>query len=160
MEKIENKTANAILEKKIDIVVKGKTYKVSPASIATLIQVSSLLSKMPYIDANAENYFHETLRTARDCDVLGDIAATLILGVQREKGWFSKWFLIPSSKLKFKRLCLDLLDLTPKQLKDLISKLLKTLEIIDFFGLTISLSEVNLLKPTKEVVKTQVSGQL
>lgn len=155
---MEEKVANAILEKEIQIDINGKSYKVKPHSVATLIEVSRLIAKMPYINGNVDYFLQETLRTARECQILGDIVATLVLGVQR-KTWFNKWLFRSAKEMKFKKISEEILQLTPSKLRELVSKLLSTLEITDFFGLTISLSEVNLLKPTKEVGKTTASGQ-
>ena len=43
-------------------------------------------------------------------------------------------------------------NMRPSVLFDVVVKRLNTLEIKDFFGITTSLSEANILKPTKEVV--------
>ena len=151
MGKIENKAASSILEKEIKVDVLGKEYSVKPVSVATLIEVSRLISDLPYIDSKVDNILAETLRTARDCKVLGEIAATLILGVRRKRS-FLKFFFESIEEVQFKNLSETILHMTPKQLNKLLTILITTMEIGDFFGLTTSLSEVNLLKPTKEVV--------
>lgn len=151
MDKIEARTANTILEKQFEVDVNGKKYSVSPISVATLIEVSRLIYEMPWIDSRAENIITETLRTARDCGVLGKIVATLILGVKRKKVSLFRFLLAPIENGRFKKLENSVLQLTPNDLSKLIIVLLASMEMADFFGLTTSLSEVNLLRPTKEV---------
>lgn len=54
----------------------------------------------------------------------------------------------------------DILDaLSPKNLHETLVDILTEMEIVDFFSITASLIEVNLLKATKEAVTT-ASGQL
>ena len=82
----------------------------------------------------------------------------MILGaIRKNKSFIQKYIY----SIKLKRLSEEILQLSPKQLNNMITKLLGNLEIGDFFGLTTSLSGINLLKPTKnqEVGKTQVFGQ-
>lgn len=155
---IEEKVTNTILEKETEIKVCKTKYQVSSPSVATLIEVSRLIAKLPFIDGNAENFFAEALRNAKDCEVLGDIAATLILGY-KPKPKLRGWFYITRRELKYRKLKTEILEMSPKGLNKLISNLLARMEISDFFGLTISLSEVNLLKPSKEMGETTASGQ-
>lgn len=155
---IEEKVTSTILDKETGVKVSKTMYKVSSPSIATLIEVSRLIAKLPFIDGNAENFFAEALRNAKDCEVLGDIAATLILGY-KPKSRFRNLFYITKRELKYRKLKVEILNMSPKDLNKLISNLLAKMEISDFFGLTISLSEVNLLKPSKEMGETIASGQ-
>ncbi len=145
---VERKVADTILEKTEQVEVGGVMYDVAPPSTATLIRVSELVASMPYIDVNTRNILHETLRVAKDLEVLGEIAATLILGVKKER---SKLFdILPKrKKVTVKQLTGEILALTPQEMRDIISKRLEKMEVGFFFGISISLSEVNLLKPTK-----------
>ena len=49
-------------------------------------------------------------------------------------------------------------DMTPKELHNLAARLLQRSQVADFFGLTTFLSEINLLRQTREV-GTTASGQ-
>jgi len=77
---IESKTAEAILERKKQITIGDQTYEVAQPTMATLILVSELVSQLPQTRMDPENILTETLRVAKDCRILGDIIAVLILG--------------------------------------------------------------------------------
>ncbi len=174
METIEEKTAAAILEKATDkITVGGGEYSIAPPTTGTLILVSGLVSTMPAVSKNAKNALYEILSTAKDLSVIGKIAATLILGAKRikenrkavrtETEYVKRWSWrrlrtveaartkateVPEVDLLAERL-LDEVDI--RTLNGIIVKSLGKSQFGDFFVLTTSLSEVNLLRRTKEV---------
>lgn len=49
-------------------------------------------------------------------------------------------------------------DITPRELLNLAARLLQRSQVADFFGLTTFLTEINLLRQTREV-ETTASGQ-
>ena len=173
---IESKVKQTILQDATEIIIGGKAYQVAPPSVATLICVSEEVSKLPHIRLEAEKVVDEVLSVAKDCRPLGNIIAILILGAKGltetckavetvEKRRF--WGLIRSveqvevetvidHKATLARTILE--DLSPSQLKSLTGQLLSKMEIGHFFGLTTSLIEANLLRPTREV-GTTASGQ-
>lgn len=164
---IENEAAGAILQRPQEVIVDGVSYKVAPPTPATIILASEAISRMPYIAPQPQNVIVEVLRTAKDCRVVGEIAAILILG---EKGIEVPEYRVETSLFGLirRRVCKNrktelakslLSTMTNKELADLIGMLLGTSEVSDFFGLTASLAEINLLKPTKEAVETTASGQ-
>ncbi|MCC8154804.1 MAG: hypothetical protein LIP01_11765 [Tannerellaceae bacterium] len=167
METTESEVAGAILEKDKIVKVGGKEYEVAPPSIATLILVSELASQMPALRPvkTEEDILNETLRIAKDCRMLGEIPAVLILGAKGLQEEITKtWFfgLIRRKKIvdKKKELAEHLLkNLTPKEIAKLTVEVLRLMHVHHFFGLSTSLSEINLLKPTKEVEKMTASGQ-
>lgn len=144
---IESKVASAILQRPKVIFVGKKKYKVSKPSTATILLVSEAISQLPQEKLDANNLLYESLRIGKDCAPLGRIAAILIVGAK-------KYNAIRVNRLA-RRL---LLDLSPKELNALVANLLGTQEIGDFFGLTTSLIEVNIMKP-KKAIGTTVSGQ-
>lgn len=79
---IEEKVAETILQKDIEVTVGGKKYKAAPASTATLILASEAVSRLPEINLDPEKVVEESLSVARECRPLGDIAAILILGAK------------------------------------------------------------------------------
>lgn len=174
MESIEKKVTDAILQRaSTSIEIEGKTYPIAPATPATLILVSELVADMPEISTDSENLLFETLRTAKDCIVIGDIVATLILGAKRvnEKNivtvpyryqtmcfsWKKmRWVTVYKTAMKemtelayLSNLILE--NCSPAVLSEVISKRLIDMGISDFFGLTTSLSAANLIKRTREV---------
>ena len=164
---IEQKTAAAILEKPVEIVIGGKTYQAAPPSTATLILVSEAVSQLPKIALDAEKIVEETLSVAKDCRILGEIVAILILGAKniteikktpqiKEKRYL--WGLIRVKKTveveevinRKEALAREVLEeLSPRELNNTVTSLLSSMNIADFFGLTTFLTEVNLLHQRK-----------
>ncbi len=176
MEKtIEQRVAETILQKPTEIKVGGKTYTAAPPSIATLILVSEAVSRLPHLKLDDQDIVRETLSVAKDCRILGDIAAILILGarqvneqvikVQTEEkrvlwGLFRrkrKTSVITDRKTELSKEILE--ELSPSQMHQLITQLLAGLDLGDFFALTTFLTEVNLMRQTKVETKTTVFGQ-
>ena len=164
---IEGKVAAAILEKKMgSIEIGGKTYDIAPPSVATLILVSELVSTLPIVErVPNEKIFNSVLHHARHFKALGDICAVLILGAKglteeveetherRVWGIFNKKYTIRRTidrQSELARLILE--EVRPSVLFDVIVKRLKDMELGSFFSITTSLSEANILKPTREVV--------
>lgn len=151
--------------------IDGREYTIDRPRVRTLITVSELISRLPEVNVGVETtekMVMESLRAAKDCDILGDIAAVLILGAkhlteEREivrKALFGlirykKTVVIDARKELADKL---LLELGCDELKSLITECLVHLQTPSFFALITSLYEVNLLKPTGEV-KTTASGQ-
>ena len=174
METIEKKVADAILEKATDtITIEGNEYPIAPPTTGTLILISELVSTMPIVNKDAKNALYEILCTAKDLSVIGKIAATLILGAKRikerrtaiktEAEQYTRWSwrkmrtvtmtkTTTTEALEADLLAERLLDeVDIKTLSDIVVKCLGKSQFGDFFVLTTSLSEVNLLKRTKEV---------
>lgn len=164
---IESKVAAAILEKPIaTIELEGVKYNIAPPSISTLILVSEIVSTLPQVDdVPNDKIVYSALHHAKDFKQLGDIVAVLILGAKgltdtvTRKVVKKRFFgLIKSEteetvtidrKADLAKIVLD--NIRPSVMLNIIVRRLNDLEIGDFFGITTSLSETNLLKPTKEV---------
>lgn len=82
---IEQTVAETILEQPFEVKVGEKSYQVASASTATLILVSEAISQLPHIALDTEKVVEETLSVAKDCRILGDIAAILILGAEHHR---------------------------------------------------------------------------
>ena len=158
---IEQKVAGAILGKRKEVFIGGKEYEIAPPSIATLILVSEAISRLPRQDFNPENIVQESLNYAKHSRILAEIVAIIILGAKRclgrEKGhqdqckWSLKRLFIRRKYLKCVERLTDeiVFNLSPRELNELFAKVLKTMELSDFFGLTTFLNEINLLQQTK-----------
>jgi hypothetical protein len=172
METIEKRVAGAILQEPSGkLTINGQTYEVAPPSIATLISVSSLVQELPKTDRDA-GVLSEVLRTAKDSKVIGEIAATLILGAKRIRerrmvrvripakrkwNWRRLSFTDQTQKETTELQCLSetiLDEVPPKELSELIGKRLIDMQVGDFFALTTSLSEIRMTKSTREVDPT------
>lgn len=177
-ESIESRVSKTVLQQREEITVGDETIEVAPPSTATLILVSEETAKLPHIKLDSENIAGEVLYVAKDCRVLGDIVAILILGAKNLVE--HKKILVKNEKRRLFGLIKEiheeeteitinhkailakklLEDITPRELHNLTVRLLKALQIADFFGLTTSLIEVNLIRQTREVEKeTTASGQ-
>lgn len=169
MKKAESKVAETILQKTQEVTIGNQTYLVAPPSTATLILVSELVAQMPQIELNTQEIMSESLRIAKDCKVLGDIVAVLILGAknitkQMVKVRMYRFFgLIPcfeeveidNQKILAKEI---LEDVPPIELNTIVQKLLSGLDTAFFFSVSSFLIGVNLTKPTKQEETIQ-SGQ-
>jgi hypothetical protein len=113
----------------------------------TLIEVSRLINKYPSIERERGNEVNQMLRIAKDAEPLGMIVATLITGY--EKGTI-RGFLDDIRRKQLARYILN--NNSCKEVSEALVVLLAKLEIVDFFGITTSLSKINLTKKTKEVV--------
>jgi len=166
MEKtIEQKVAEAILQKEVKVKVGDKKYTAAPPSTATLILVSEAVSRLPHIKLDPDNVVGECLSVAKQCRELGDVAAILLLGARHindtvrtqqteEKRYL--WGLIRRRRTVIREesqkdaVAREVLEtLTPSELNTLIAQLLQGMELGDFFGLTTFLTEINLLRQTK-----------
>lgn len=151
----EQKVATAILEKSIgSIKAGGKTYEIAPPSTATLILISEIVSTLPVIEkVPKEQIVYSVLHNAKNFKALGDMAAVLVLGAKRIKKRRLFGLLRGNGEKVKRRLAKEILeDMSPSKLSECIVERLTSMEVVDFFAITTSLSEANLLKPTKEVV--------
>lgn len=167
---LEQQVCDTILQRKTtSLEIEGITYEMPAPTPATIMMVSAEVHKMPRIQQNPKSILNEALRTAKDCEALGRIAAILILGAKRinenrkvVKSETCKWnwrklrFITKQeieSELDFvARHILE--ELTPATINETITKRLMEMQVGDFFGLTTSLSAINILERTKEVEPT------
>lgn len=169
-ETIESRVASVILEKPTRTInINGKEYAIGAPSLATLILVSEIISTLPIVEKTEddEKRTYSVLHYAKDFRSLADIAAILILGAKnlietREKKVIKKYLfgLIKKEKKvvetidKKALLAKEILyNVSPSELFRTIIEKLKENEVGIFFVITTSLSEANLLKPTREVEK-------
>ncbi len=162
---IEQIVADTILERPIDsIEIEGELYKVASPTIGTLIKVSELISQLPAVPADAkdEDARFIALAFAKDYALLCDIVAVLILGeADSEPHWGWIEARTPILKLPYKRRAY--IDkraklaaairkaMRPSAIWEIFIKRLNMMEVGYFFGITTSLSEINLMRPTRGV---------
>lgn len=167
---IEQQVADAILQKATtSIEIDGHTFEVAPPTPATLILVSAITSEMPAIDKKTDNILFETLRTAKNAEAIGKIAATLIIGAKRIRE--NKQIVVATKKRwNWRKMCYIkedetmtelefvtraiLEEVSPANLSQVISQRFLDMQVADFFGLTTSLSEINITRRTREVEET------
>lgn len=173
---IESKVAATILQQPIEVNIGSEVYNVAPPSVATLILASEAAARMPQISLDEKKIIDEALAVARYCRPIGEFAAILILGAKSQNGIREVEERQPRRVLGIRcghrtvkrqeeydakqELAARLLeDLTPRELYQLIARLLQQMQIGDFFGVTTFLTEINLLRPTKVDEKTTASGR-
>lgn len=167
-ETLESKAARTVLQMQEKVNVGAKEYSIAPPSVATLILMSEEISMMPQISMSAENIVSEVLLNAKDCRRIGDILAVAILGAKglksKEKSVRRSFFglrteIIETEVDRKAELSREILEeCSPKDLNDILIKILKNMQLSDFFGLTVSLTGINLLRKTKET-GTTASGR-
>ena len=179
--------ADAILQEPIVVTIDGTRYEVAQPTIATLIKASKYISYLPAFDIEATDVLSEVLRNAKDCKIIGKIVATLILGARRlaENRIVSHTRYVVKAKKKHwwqlrktaddictvkETITLREVDwlasvvserMSIVELRDLLITLLGSMQVADFFGITISLSATSLTKPNEEMGKSDaVRGAL
>lgn len=166
---IEQKTADAVLQRQKKITIGDSEYTIGKPSVATVIMLSELVSQLPPMTTdNGTTVLKEVLRTAKDTRLFGRIVAVLILGAkqviaeeQKTSQKSKKWLFWRN---KHKNLVEEItekaiLNLSPSEMSEIITDCLNNLEIGAFFVLTTSLRANNILKPTKSEVVTNPTTQ-
>lgn len=155
---IEQFVAETILQDSTVINIAGKDYTVAPPSVATLIEASALISRIPDLIIDEDkDIMSSVLANAHKCDFLGDLAAVLILGKRNLKGVKKSLFGLLKRPVDNKEILSKIIleQMDAEELQKLIVELLQRMKVSFFFSTTIFLKEVNMIKPTKE---TTASG--
>ncbi len=151
MDTLESKVAKTILQEKTEVKVGKDTFEAAQPTIATLIEVSKLISKLPAIQMDSENLLFESLSIAKDTELIGDIIAMLIVGAQApQKIKINLFKYFSKAERKRKRLARKILfEMTPSEVNTTLILLLSGMNIDFFFGIITSLFEVNLLRQSR-----------
>lgn len=170
--KIEQQVASAILERKVaTIEIEGNRYDIAPPTLATLILVSEIIATFPVVNRNEikpEDRIYSALHNARHYRRVGEMLGVLILGAKniyehreikiKRKGLFRIFRRKKRTTQRVNRAVelgnAIMQNVRPSLIYDLIVKLLQQNEIASFFAITTSLSEANIIKPTKAEVVT------
>lgn len=155
---IENKTTDAILEKKLSVTINGKAYEVAPPSMATLMLVSKELSVLPK-QKLTEEVFYEAFKNAIHGTAIARAFATVVLGakkVEKKQSIIGKFL---GKSTPFEKLTKEVLHSEIAELLKHYLKVMNTMQVQDFFMLITFLTEINLTKPTKKVIETTASGR-
>ena len=159
---LEQQVCDTILQRKTtSLEIEGRTYEIPAPTPATIMMVSAEVHKMPRIQQNPKSILNEALRTAKDCEALGRIAAILVLGAKRinenhkvvrseRRKWNWRKFRFTTEQETES----IMEELKPSTLNETITQRLMEMQVGDFFGLTTSLSAINTLEATKEVEQT------
>lgn len=165
---IEQRVAAAILEKATNsIEIGGEVYPLGDPCMATLILVSELISTMPIVEkVPKEQIVYSALHYAKDFKSLGELCAILVLGAghlteEREITEYERFLGVFRRKV-VRKVVIDKkaslareisLNVRPSVVFNCIIQRLQDMEVAHFFSIITSLSEANILKPTREVEK-------
>lgn len=174
---IEGRVADTLLQQPEKVAIGDREYDVAPPSIATLVMASKYISQLPQVRLEKENVLGEVLSVAKDCAVIGDILAVLILGARHcqetvaerttrpKRGLpglfgFTETVVVERVVDRKSELATEIMEvLQPREAYAICARLIQNLQIADFFGLTTFLIEINLLNRTRKVEETTASGQ-
>lgn len=157
---IEKRVEKVILEEPTEIEIGGLTFEVPPVTFATLIMFSEVVSDVDLPDydlgEDGDGTWKVAIREAGKAEVIADALAVLILGAKRIKEE-RYWHEYKRGKMTREKLRGHiLLNSTPREALLTLMLLIKEMYLGDFFALTTSLAEINLLKPKKtEVVEKE-----
>lgn len=154
---IERRTEEVILQTPRRILIGHRTYRVAQPTAATLIMLSAEISELSTgIVADKElDIFTRTFRYAKDCEGVGRVAATMLVGAWLTQfGGIGRWLCRWRVRRKARRL---LAAHSSATLNAAVTTLMREMQVADFFALTAFLAGVNITKPTK--AETTVSGQ-
>ena len=171
MDTVEKQVSDTILQEPYNIDLGGKTYTIARPTSGTIIEVSKYISKLPiapFIKGNDEVLTY-ILAYAKDCEMIGDIAATLILGrknlIETKEVVKKKWFgLIKNVEIveidNRKRLSKELLDnCSNEELLKLISEALGMQHVAFFLSIITTLNEAKIIMAKKKAgTKKKPSG--
>ncbi len=152
---IEEQVASTVLQEKKRIKVGAYSFDVAPPTLATLILASKCISKIPIREFD-KNITEEVFANAEDCEAFSELASILIIGAKRPSFWERFPIISYFAKRKQRKLAKRIQNqLSLKEVFLLIQAILKEMEFEYFFALTTFLSDINLLKKTREVVDTK-----
>lgn len=166
----ENKTADTILQKEVEVKAGGKTYTIARPTLATLIEVSRYTSRLPKAtEINTEDWLPYILSCAKDFGtLLSDIAAVLILGagnisivkkkVLKSKFlWFKRFEETEASNVE--ELSRELRNnASCSEINEIVNAGLSYQGIGFFLSSIISLSAANVMERTKNETEAIASG--
>lgn len=157
-ETIEKQTASTLLQKPVEVNIGGRKVRAPQPTLETLVSVSERISELPTDMTAGEdgNVFVLTLRHAKEYKTVADIIATMLIPTRIKRYSLLSWVYT----LRYRRMVRRLrYTVSPSQMQEICTKVLQTMQIGDFFGLTTFLAGINLTKATKVENSTTASGQ-
>lgn len=153
---VEQKVADTILQRPDIIRIGEREIVVAKPTTASLIMASAAASKMPRVNINGSDIISEMLRVGKDCNVIGEVLACLIVEAKGSTGSAEERLNYENKIKETSSILLE--ECSPSKLEEIALQLLQTSEVSHFFGLSTFLIDVNLTKATREV-ETTASGQ-
>ena len=163
--KTEQKVADALLERKIQVKVGAKVYEAPAPTLGTLVMVSELIAELPELETKED--VAAIFRNIRHSGLIARICAIFIIGAKAVKNEQISSENKLRNLLRFRgpRTAVDALaeeildNCTPADTSRIVANLTEASNLEDFFQLSTFLQEVNLTKPTKVEKETTASGR-
>lgn len=164
----EERVASTLLQEKRVVELGGRRFTVAPPSVATLVRLSAVVSRLPRFgegagdggaaeqgaQARGERMLQEVLARAEGCAAVGDAVAVLLLGA---KGYARRrWWRRRSEGARLGAWLLE--HAGPRELFNAFAQLVWQMQVADFFAFTAFLHEANLLRGKAET-KTTACGR-
>lgn len=166
---IENKTADTILQKPIELKVGGNVYYVAKPTLATLIEVSRCISMLPKVGKIDNNEVIPFIlsNASKYGRILAHIAAILIVGIGNDKKtsknknkWKIRWFQKKKRQSKIDLMTEEIMNnASCKEISEIISGALSYQGIGFFLSTIISLSGANVIEKTKSETEATALGE-
>lgn len=165
---IEQRTADEILQQPSSITVNGVEYRIPPVTLATLILASKEISRLPDKAMDSTNVVFESMARAEEYRPVADMLAVLMLGSkglterrrERRSLLFGLFHIDREAEVDRKSELSNRImeEWSFGQMYSVFKDIVRRMRLRDFFALTVSLAEVNMLRQTRETVTT-ASGQ-
>lgn len=162
----EERVAAALLQAPEEVELGGRRFRVAPPSVATLVRLSAVVSRLPRFEAGAasaggedaeargERMLQEVIARAEGCAAVGDAVAVLVLGA---RGYDARrWWRRRSEGARLGAWLLA--RATPRELFNAFARLVWQMQVADFFAFTAFLQEANMLRG-RAGTRTTASGQ-
>lgn len=163
---MEQQVSETILQQRQSVKIGETTYRVAPPSFATLILFSSFVSQLPKEELSTQTPIASLLSQGEKLENICKAMASVILGAKefhkeinysqeaKKSFWciFSKKKTTKNTQTKGEFLTEKILHLDISEVSKIFIELLNLMKLHDFFQLTTSLIEMNIVKPTKAEV--------
>ena len=160
---VQGRVSETILQGVREVTLGGRTYRVAPPSIGTLILASAKIAELPEdFDVEEGREKQDIIAQAKDYGVIPEIMAVLILGARKIAQEGDGRLAAYRKSRRYARLVREIQDsASPSELKDVIVPMLDSLQLKDFFVVTTFLQGINVTRPTKVETQTEAiaSGQ-
>ncbi len=142
---IEQKVAETLLQKEIVATLSGKTYKVAPPCMATLVLMSEQIGFLIKGDLNNENFLENVFNNVEHAEKVAKSFAIMIIGAKELKktNFWSRKLENLTQEIMFA----DINDVAKEYVR-----ILFEMGGQSFFQLITFLSDINLTKPTQKVI--------
>ncbi len=144
---VEQRVVDRINNMPMDVIIGGTKYRVKPPTLSTIFRVSAIVSAFPQSETKLSNAPEEVLKhvllNAYQYSQAGDVIAALVLG----------WNKNPTEEFIAEYEALSALvedTFEPREYDQLLQRLLNVQQTADFFALTATLSELNLIEGKRE----------